>query len=299
MPGPAHETLIALFEQRPGLLALALRTLGQPGLPDALVARSATLRAANPLEVRPDLLLLAEGERGPWVLLDVQRHRDDDKQRRWLAAVGVLLDTRGVMGDVVIVTHDASVAVWARVVACALGPGGTRIALEPIVLQLTLAEVERLLATELPELAVLAAWAVHDQRGREAQEVVRAAVDRIEAAADPELREALMRAMLSMLDEPLLDIVRETLMNPLMIPMSPGQKKLREEIGAPFEARGEARGEARALLTVLAARGLPVDAPTRERVEQCTDATLLNRWVARAVTAATLASVFDDTPDAE
>lgn len=133
MPGPARETLVALLAQRPDLLDLLLRTLGRPGLPSKVEVADSALRIANPLEVRPDLVLVAEGERGPWVIVDVQLKRDDDKQRRWLAAVGVLFDTRGVMGDVIVITNDASVATWAGEIARVVGPGGTRLVLEPVV----------------------------------------------------------------------------------------------------------------------------------------------------------------------
>lgn len=53
-----------------------------------------------------------------------------------------------------------------------VSPGGKRLLLEPkLVVQLMLTEVERPLATRSPELAVFAAWTVHDQRGREGREV--------------------------------------------------------------------------------------------------------------------------------
>lgn len=295
MPGPAHETLVALLAQRPDLLDLLLRTLGRPGLHSKVEPADSTLRIANPLEVRPDLVLVAEGERGPWVIVDVQLKRDDDKQRRWLAAVGVLLDTRGAMGDVIVITHDASVASWAGEIARVVGPGGTRLVLEPIVVQLTLAEVERLLATGSPELAVLAAWAVHDQRGRDAQEVVRAVVEVIESAPDAQLREALVQAMISMLGDPLVAVVREMLMNPIVTPPSPAYLALRRDI----EAIGEVRGKAESLLAVLAARKLLVDDATRERIEGCTDRATLERWIARAATATTLDEVFARADDAE
>ena len=291
MPGPAHETLVALLSQRPDLLDLLLRTLGRHGLPPALKAADSTLRIANPLEVRPDLVLVAEGERGAWVLVDVQLRQDPDKQRRWLAAAGVLLDTRGAMGDVLVLTHDASVAAWARDVARVVGPGGTRLLLEPLVVQLTLAEVERILATRSPELSVFAAWAVHDQRGREAKEVVRSVVEVIGAAPDAQLREALVQVMISMLGGPLVAVVREMLMNPIVIPPSPAYLALRREI--------EAVGEARALLAVLGARKLSVDDATRERIERCAEPETLERWIRKAATATTLAEVFSSADDAE
>ncbi len=307
MPGPAHETLVALLAQRPDLLDLLLRTLGHPGLPGELGAVDSTLRVANPLEVRPDLVLVAEGERGPWVVVEVQLTRDDDKQRRWLSAAGVLLDTRGAMGDVIVLTHDASVATWAREVGRARGPAGTRLSLEPVVLRLTMVEAETLLATGRPELALLAAWAVHDQQGRGAQEVVRAVVEVIEAAPDAQLREALLRAMISMLGDALLAVVREMLMNPIVIPPSPAYLALRREIEAIGEARGEARGkalgkaqgEADALVVVLEARGISVDDEGRQRVARCDDVAQLRQWIARAATAKTLDEVFAPADDAQ
>ncbi len=290
MPSAAHETLVALLSQRPDFLDLLLRTLGHPGLPAGYVVADSALRVANPLEVRPDLVMLEEGDRGPWAVIEVQLNRDDEKQRRWFAMAGMMFDARGVMGDVVILTHDASVARWASEVGHVVGPAGTRFALEPVVVTLTLAEVELLLATGRPELAVFAAWAVHDQRGRDAQEVVRAAVNVIESSAEAELREALSRAMLSMLGEPLLAVIREMLMNPLTIPESPGYKALRRDI----EAIGEVRGKAEALVTVLEARGFDLDASTRDRISGCDDIETLNGWIARAVTAPSLGAVFDE-----
>jgi Uma2 family endonuclease len=57
---------------------------------------------------------------------------------------------------------------------------------------------------------------------------------------------------------------------------------------------GEVRGKAAALLTVLAARGLEVDAAARARVETCADVALLDRWLARALTVASTREALDD-----
>lgn len=292
MPAAAHETLVALLSQRPDLLDRLLRALGHAGLPGEVVPADSALRVANPLEVRPDLVLVAEGERGPWAIVEVQLQRDDDKQRRWLAAAGILLDARGAMGDVVVITNDASVARWAAEVARVQGPGGTKLALEPVVLALTQREAEQLLAMHAPELAVFAAWAVHDQRGREAQEVVRSVVVALEGTPDAQLRGMLAQAMISMLGDPLVAVVREVLMNPISIPQSPAYLALRREIEAIGEARGKARGEADALLVVLEARAWTIDDALRARIMACDDVAQLRRWIARAVTASSLGEVF-------
>jgi uncharacterized protein len=57
---------------------------------------------------------------------------------------------------------------------------------------------------------------------------------------------------------------------------------------------GLREGKAAALLTVLTARGLAVDGPTRGRIEGCDEPTRLDRWLARALTAASAREAVDD-----
>jgi hypothetical protein len=60
------------------------------------------------------------------------------------------------------------------------------------------------------------------------------------------------------------------------------------------EAEGEAKGEARALLTALRARGIVVPDAARERILAERDPERLDRWVERAMVAASVAEVIDD-----
>jgi hypothetical protein len=57
-------------------------------------------------------------------------------------------------------------------------------------------------------------------------------------------------------------------------------------------AEGEVKGRADMLLRILAARGLEVPDPVRERVLSCTDLGQLDAWGDSAVTATTLDEVF-------
>lgn len=57
-------------------------------------------------------------------------------------------------------------------------------------------------------------------------------------------------------------------------------------------AEGAARGKAQAVLAVLAARGLSVSSEARARIEACKDEATLDRWIARAATAATADEVI-------
>jgi hypothetical protein len=62
---------------------------------------------------------------------------------------------------------------------------------------------------------------------------------------------------------------------------------------AEGRAEGEAKGEAKALLAVLAARGLAVPDDARDRIAACTDLDQLEGWIRRAVTAESIADLFD------
>jgi len=314
MPGAAHETLVTLFGASPELLFALMRALGHTPPAGPLRRHDSTVRVANPLEVRPDLILLAPGDTGPWLAVEVQHDKDEDKPRRWLALAAALHDTRKHMGDLVVVTHDAAVARWATRDLHLTCPSGTRVAIQPLVLCVTRKEAEQLLATASPDLAVVAAWAVHDQRGPRAKRIVRRAAQRTLAAAD--LREVLVRAMLSMLGGTLLDELRRTLhmltkdtfpetpawrefvksLEPVIrrIGYEDGKAEGLSEGEARGRAEGEARGEAQALLAVLDARGLTVDDDTRARILACTDTARLHRWIKRAVTAPAAADALDD-----
>ena len=62
-------------------------------------------------------------------------------------------------------------------------------------------------------------------------------------------------------------------------------------------SEGEQKGQRQALFTILAARGLPLDADTRARIEACTDPATLNRWIGRAATVSVESQLFAPEPD--
>ena len=70
-----------------------------------------------------------------------------------------------------------------------------------------------------------------------------------------------------------------------------------EAIGiAKGETIGIAKGKVEAILGILTARGLAIDAASRERIGGCTDAPTLDRWLTRALTAASIEDII--APDA-
>ncbi|HWO18878.1 MAG TPA: hypothetical protein VNO30_08880 [Kofleriaceae bacterium] len=68
----------------------------------------------------------------------------------------------------------------------------------------------------------------------------------------------------------------------------------REEGQTQGRAEGRAEGKADALLTVLRMRGVPVADAERDRILAERDPARLQRWLERAVSAASLAAVLDD-----
>jgi flagellar biosynthesis/type III secretory pathway protein FliH len=73
-----------------------------------------------------------------------------------------------------------------------------------------------------------------------------------------------------------------------------GEAKGLREGEAKGLREGEARGKRAALQMVLAARGVEVDDETRARIEVCADLARLDRWLARALTAASAREAIDE-----
>ncbi len=201
----------------------------------------------------------------------------------------MLVAEHKVMGDLFLVTTSPAVARRAQADIALTAAHGTAIRLEPVVVLLTAKEARALLATDKPELAFFAAWAVRRRKSEAAKAIVEEALQLTDKTPDAALREAQAQAILNVLGEPLLQMFQETLVNLDNMPESPAFRKFRLFL----EARGEARGEARMVLQALTLRGLAVDDALRERVMACTDRATLEHWFARAMTAATLTEVFD------
>ncbi|WP_407660087.1 Rpn family recombination-promoting nuclease/putative transposase [Hyalangium gracile] len=72
------------------------------------------------------------------------------------------------------------------------------------------------------------------------------------------------------------------------------QAEGRAEGKAEGKAEGEAKGKAESVLRILAARGIPVDEQSRQRILSCKDLETLDRWFDEALKATSLADVLED-----
>ncbi len=284
MPGTAHEILVSVLQDQPELLgALVERLLGRPLAP--LVIADSTVRQVISAEVRPDLLLSGPDRR--WVGVEVQTRVDPDKARRWPLFASIQNDRHGA-GDLLVITHSPHVARWARSVASAAGPLGSRLSFAPVVLLLAgESNLQKILDESRPELAFFAAWAMHPRHGGAARAVVLRALE-LSKRLEPALQDAQVGAILKVLSERMLAFLQEVSMDPAKLPESPAFRKFREH----FEARGEARGEVRALLVILKARGLVPSEQERSLISSCDDVAQLDEWITRAATAQSVADVL-------
>ncbi len=278
----AHQIVVMALAERPDLLRLlAERVLGR-ALTGRLRLADSTVRVAAPDEVRPDLLF--DDDEGRWSAVEVQGEPDPEKLRRWALLCGTLLDQRGCMGDLVVITASRRVARWAARVVDVTGALGTRLTIRPVVLLLSRDCIEALLDDSHPELALFAAWAVQRRHGPDARRVVERALHATQRLPAP-LQHAQQRAILNVLSQRMRAFLKEVAMDPAKIPEGPAMRLFRLEFEAKGEARGRLEAKREALLTILAARGLDLSDAQRARVRDCTRLKTLDRWIARAGTA--------------
>lgn len=286
MPSLLHESLLLLFRNRPGLAPLLLRKALGVALPAWTEVRieSAELTDVAPTEYRADLvILLVDGVPVLGIVLEVQLDRDVRKRLSWPVYLTTLRARLQCPTCLLVVAPNRGVARWCAK-AIEVGPG---FVLKPRVLGPSGVPVVTSLdeARSEPELAVLSALAHADSPvGTEAafaaiagavgldEERARLYYDLVMAALPVAARRALEEGMASGTWE--------------------YQSEFARKYVAQGVAQGMARGEAEALLVVLDARGVRVDAEADARIRACTD--LLRTWLRRAASAHTVAEVFAD-----
>ena len=227
------------------------------------------------------------------IVVEVQLQTDPDKLFSWPVYVTTLRARLRCPACVLVVTPSVSVARWARA-PIEIGPATRFEALVvgpdavPVVRDIDFARSE-------PELAVLSAMAHggDSDAGREAEIALAA----LAACLDLDMQRATFYA----------DVVRAALgdaaraaLEALM--QSPERREFQSDFAKKYFAVGMAEGEAkgraeeaiRALLAVLEARGLAVSDDERSRIVGCTDVGVLENWIRRAVTVASVEELFTE-----
>lgn len=287
-----HECLVDLFKNRPSLAAEILVEVLRIALPAYSEARvvSIDLTETQPAEYRADIvvLLLNDGKPVRVIIVEVQLKKDDDKRYTWPAYLTVSRDQHRCQADLLVVAPDPIVAAW-----CAepieLGVPG--FVLHPPVLRPTAIPVvtDPAEAARRPELGVLSAMAHGDtEQGATIANAVLPAVQGLD--------DERARFYYDLVYNSLNDAARralETMMKGYQY-QSDFAKKYVAQGHAQGHAEGRAEEAARAVLTALRVRGIAVPEATRERILAEKDPERLERWLERAILAASLAEVLVD-----
>jgi hypothetical protein len=281
MPGPSHERLIEMFQQRP---EFAPELLGQLGVavPAYDHARLDSTNASETVvtEYRSDATVVLTSGIRPLlaVVVEIQLGRDPAKRWSWPVYLANLRARLECPVQLLVVCLKRSVAAWCAQPIDLGHPGFT---LTPLVLGPDSVPVvdDREMALRHPELTMLSAVA-HAESPVEEQ-VFRVSLDALESLDHERTvlyHEFLWTALPKAARHRLEDLVYEL-----------------REYHSPFAReliQGRLEGESDALLAVLAARGLDVPREVRDRIRSATDVEQLRKWISRAAVATSLDDVF-------
>jgi hypothetical protein len=229
------------------------------------------------------------------VVVEIQLGRDRDKRWSWPVYVATLRARLRCPVELLVVCSSASMATWCAL-PIELGVSGSQVT--PLVMGPKAVPVvtDPGLARGSPELAVLSALAHgRDPAGRAVLDALLAALESVDGQQGLlylELVHTLLPDAAKRHLEGLVSTHTDETKSEFMQFLDSLAAKRAAEAEALGEARGEARGEAKAVITVLEARGVTVSGEDRERIVGCADPVLLDVWVRRAITAATVDDLF-------
>lgn len=308
MPSMTHEILVDLFKNRPALAAEILVEVVGVSLPSYSDARLAStdLTVIQPAEYRADVVVvLLNGDvRVQVIIVEVQLAIDPRKRLSWPAYAAVSRAIHGCPADLLVVAPDPVVAAW-----CAepIEIGVSGFVLRPPVLRRADVPVITDLgeAARRPELGVLSAMAHGEaEHGATIAAAVLPALrgldeDKVRFYFDivyNSLNEAARHALEAMMKgyEYQSDFAKKYVAQGRAEGRSEGRSEGRTEGLTEGLTKGRTEEAARAVLTVLRTRGLVVPEAIRERILAQKDTERLERWLEKAVVAASAAAVVDE-----
>jgi hypothetical protein len=290
MPTLEHNGLVEMFRENPFLAPHLIEKLFHLKLPSHTSVKvvESSLDQMIPVEFRADLVLELLDEKGAPVLLivlELQRDEDPDKKYSWPVYVTVVRAKKRCQAIVLVVAPDEKVAAWAAE-TIDVGLGLTTV--QPLVLGPAVVPqvTDPAEAEKETELAILSA--VAHGNGPNGLAVVTAAL-----------------AALGRLDQEHAAVYFQIIYNALREPMQRALEALvmeRQSAGKanfpPFAQqlidRGELQARASAVLTAFRVRGIVVPDGARDRIVAEKDPATLERWLERAILAASVAEVIDE-----
>lgn len=297
MVSPPHEAMHRIFQEYPKLFIGVSRALDlEFALPTSVTNLPTDLTETQPVERRVDTLLRFDSDCEDSFLLAVesQREKDHDKPSSWAYYLSFLSTKYKLPVLLLVVCQDRATAEWAaRPVS--LGPRQwPGLTLRPLVagphnMPVITDPAE---AHADPALAALSAIT-------HAKEPVVDAILKALSAALRDEPEAVVDPIVEFIGQGIgsnrraAELWRNLVAVDLSFYKSYLAEELREEGRAKGMAQGQALGQAHAILRVLEQRGIHVPDEARERITSCTDPKLLDTWLTRALTATSVAKLFD------
>jgi len=282
MPSQTHAVLVDLFRSAP---SLALDLLHASGIAVSAAAPrilESTFPVPSP-DYHVDLAVVCEDDAScPTlvVLVEVQLDVDPDKHFTWPLYQAAARARFRCDACVLVVAIEERVAAWART-PVALGPDGH--VFQAIVLGPS--AVPHAVDPASPELALLSALA-HGATEPEAVRLAIAAIDGLGHERWAAYFDLLRYHLGAALDRA------------LEASMATTERKYLSDFANNYYDKGRAEGKAEgartALLTVIAARSIPLGDDDRVRIDACVDVAVLDVWLGRAAGAGTTAEIFAD-----
>ncbi|MFD8570085.1 hypothetical protein [Streptomyces sp. NPDC059639] len=294
MVSSSHEVMHRIFQEDPGMFPRAFRKLGI-GFPDPVAVSflPTDLTEVRPLERRVDTLLRFDSADGSGYLLAVESQTAPSKAKpsAWAYYAAHLYAKYGLPPVLLVTCQDRATERWAARPIDIGPPQWATLTVRPLVLgpgSVPMITDPEAASADLP-LAVLSA-VTHgkDPRIGAILKMLGAALktaDRDTAMVFSELTELGLGAL------PAADLWRNLVSVDLSF--------FRSQTAQNLRAEGRAEGEARAILRVLDRRGVPVPEEARATITACTDPGILDTWLDRALTAATIDDVLAERVEPE
>lgn len=275
-----HEALVALFRNRPELVAELLGGAVQLPASARYVARESELGEPVPSERRADVVFELRDETDAIrqaAVIEVQLSRDWRKRFSWPLYLMSLRSRIRAPVLLIVIAPRRKVARWA---SRSIDTGHPGFALRPIVIgpdRVPIATAEDV--ARAPELAVLSVIA----HGNE---------PRLSALGEP-----LMTSLARLDDERsrlYTDLVLSAAKHELVrAALEAAMQKIKHEYQSDFARKHFSAGRAEALLSFLHSRGIAIDDAARERILSCREAKELDRWIALAASVEKIEDLFD------
>lgn len=277
--------MVELFRSQPSLAASFLVDAFNIPIPEFATARAepCDFTDIGPREFRGDTAFALNDESGralAGIVLEVQLCRDDTRRWSWPVYLATLRARLQCPTYLLVVTTDRGLASWCRKPIDMGHPG---MVLQPLVLgpDGIPAVTDHAEAASIPERAVLSAMAHGTEDNADA---VFAALLTGLRNADDEHAKMYYDLVLAALP-----VAAQNHLEELMTMAYEYQS----DFARKYVAQGRTTEAAHAVLVVLEARGFSVPDSARDRINRCGDLELLETWMRRAATIATVDQIFE------